>query len=575
MARAGDFRVDRSDQGRGGAKAVGCLLAVLVLLVYATLQLASLGHPLFWQDEGETVMFGQRILDYGYPKVHADGNVVYGMGIPLELAVDADRDAYTGSLWGQYYLAAFAVWFAQDSDDLYRHSAQVRLPFALLGMLGLGILFLSARSALAGGRWGLPGAAAAYGLLLCLSTSLILHLREVRYYAPALFLLALVVWLQSTRPPGRNESSAGRALAMACALLLLFNFFHPAAMAAALWVCVEWFVWARRSSEPLAASIRRARSFWFAMIALLGLALAIASGFGLPALSQVLSQRWGFGPGLYLANLHSLFGYLLRYEFLGPLLVLEAALFLARSRVGAGAEDAPSRAMHDSLLRLTLIYALVGAGNPVFFERYFVPLGPLIGLVVVIDLEMLWRALGRFAAAGKLRSPGAVLAASCVAMLAVVGVIRAPELKGRLDEIRRPVEGPVDAAIEFIRARYPDPSTLLIATNYEAEPFMYYLGSRVVGRFHAGRPAAIAAEAALDPDLVIPRSAQPRSHGAVRRYLLAGRFERHALDVSDTEYNNIPELSAGRLLSTTHRFSTSRPPEDGPPLAIYQRRPEP
>ncbi|MCS5637550.1 MAG: hypothetical protein NZ990_13595 [Myxococcota bacterium] len=567
--------MDRADQGQGGAKAVGCLVAVLVLVAYATLQLGSLGHPLFWQDEGETVMFGQRILDYGYPKVHADGNVVYGMGIPLELGVDADRDAYMGSLWGQYYLAAFAVWLAQDETDLYRQTAQVRLPFALLGILGLVMFFLSARPALGGGRWGLAGAAAAYALLLCLSTSLILHLREVRYYAPALFLLAAVVWLQSNRPPGRKESGAGRALAMACALLLLFNFFHPAAMAATLWVCVEWLVWARRSSEPLAASIRRARSFWFAMMAFVGLALAIASSFGLPALSQVLSQRWGFGPGLYLENLQSLLGYLLRYEFLGPLLVVEAALFLARSRVGAGGEDTPSRAMRGSLLRLVVIYGLVGAANPIFFERYFVPLGPLIALVLLIDLEILWRALGRFAAAGKLRSRAAILAGSCVAMLAVIMAIRAPELKGRVDEIRRPVEGPVDAAIEFIRARYPDPSTLLIATNYEAEAFMYYLGSRVVGRFHAGSPAAIAAEAALRPDLVIPRSAQPRSHGAVRRYLLAGRFERHALHVSDTEYNNIPELSPGRLLSTTHRFSSSRPGEDGPPLAIYERRPEP
>ena len=569
------MRVDRADTGRGGAKVAGGLLAALVLLVYAALQLGSLGHPLFWQDEGETVMFGQRVLDYGYPKVHADGNVVYGIGIPLELGVDADLDAYKGSLWGQYYLAAFAVWVAGNDDDLYRQTAQVRFPFALLGILGLIVLFISANAALAGGRWGLSGAAAAYGLLLCLSTSLILHLREVRYYAPALFLLAVVVWLQSTRPPGRGEASAGRAVAMACVLLLLFNVFYPAAAAAALWIGIEWLIWARRSPLPLVENIRRARAFWFAMVVFLGLALAIALSLGLPALSQALSQRWGFGPGLYLENLRFLFVYLLRYEFLGPLLVVEAALFVTRSPNGPAAADAPWRAMRGSLLRLAVIYALVGAANPIFFERYFVPLGPLICLVVVIDFRILWRALEGYGAPGKLRFPAFALAGSFVAMLAVVMAIRAPELVGRLNEIRRPVEGPVDAAVSFIRSRYPDPSSLLIATNYEAEAFMYYLGSRVVGRFHAGRPEAIAAEAALRPDLVIPRRGQPRSHGAVRRYLLAGDFERHALEVADTEYNNIPELFSGRVLSTTHRFRTPRPGEEGPPLAIYERRPAP
>jgi len=231
--------------------------------------------------------------------------------------------------------------------------------------------------------------------------------------------------------------------------------------------------------------------------------------------------------------------------------------------------------MRGSLLRLVLIYALIGAANPIFFERYFVPLGPLISLVVVIDFRILWRALEGFGATGKLRFPAFALAGSFVAMLAIMMAIRAPELVGRLNEIRQPVNGPVDAAIEFIRNRYPDPSSLLIATNYEAEAFMYYLGSRVVGRFHAGRPEAIAAEAALRPDLVIPRRGQPRSHGAVRRYLLAGDYERHALDVADTEYNNIPELFPGRVLSTTHRFRTPRPGEAGPPLVIYERRPAP
>ena len=565
--------MDRADGGQRGAKPfrpILWILAVLPCCLYAALQLGALGHPLFWQDEGETAMFGQRILDYGYPKVHDGGNVVFGMGVPLEYAVEGRTDAYTGSLWGQYYLAALGVQFAKGVEELHAHTARVRLPFVLLGMAGLGLLFLSVSPLFSERRRGRAAGFAGYGLLLCLSTSLILHLREVRYYAPALACLAGVVWLQMRRPPGRGEGGAGRAWGMGGALLVLFNFFHPAALAAGLWVCIEWFVWARRAPGPGLSRVGRAGSLWLSLAAFGSLALGIAWAFGIPTLSRIFAERWGFGPELYGTNLVLLAQYLLRYELLGPVLLAEAVLLVGRRQ---GRESAAGLiCARGSLLRLVVLYALVGAGNPIFFERYFVPVGPLLILVLLLDLEILWRGFGH--ETRQTRRPRGLGIALSSAILASILWIRADELVGHVQEIRRPVVGPVDAAIEFIQARYPDPAALMIATNYEAEPYMYYLGSRVVGRFHGGTAEADAAEAALEPDLVIPRSAQPRSLQAVRRYLMVHPFERHELSVADVAYNNIPELAPGRLLSTTHRFATPQPGEDGPPLAIYERRRE-
>jgi hypothetical protein len=178
------------------------------------------------------------------------------------------------------------------------------------------------------------------------------------------------------------------------------------------------------------------------------------------------------------------------------------------------------------------------------------------GRALFLDFRgrFLWRGLGDETRQAR-RPRGLGIALSSV-ILASILWIRTEELVGRIQEIRRPVVGPVDAAIEFIQARYSDPAALMIATNYEAEPYMYYLGSRVVGRFHGGTAEADAAEAALEPDLVIPRSAQPRSLQAVRRYLMVHPFERHELPVADVAYNNIPELSPGRL----QRCLRARPP---------------
>ncbi|MDG2333111.1 MAG: hypothetical protein P8Q97_02685 [Myxococcota bacterium] len=563
--------MDGAERGQQGSEARGRGIAALVLLIFVLLQLGSLGHPLFWQDEGETAMFGQRILEYGYPKVHADGNVVYGIGVPLALAVDEDRDAYRGSFWGQYYLAALGVWLAGDLEDLYAHTRWVRLPFALVGLLGLALLFLSVRPLLASRRGSAAVAAAIFAGLLCLSTSLILHLREVRYYAPALALLAALVWLEMRRPPGREMGGPGRSLAAGLGLVVLFNFFHPAAFAAAGWLSLEWLIWARRSGGGIGRRMRRAWALGLALFAFAGVALGLAQVFEVAGYSRVLAERWSLGPGLYAENLLALVHYLLRYEFLAPLAAAEVALFLGRRARQEG--DVGLLRARASLLRLALIYGLVGAANPIFFERYFVPVGPLLALVLVLDLELLWR--GLVLTSRPDRRPGRTFAVVCGLVLILLVTLRAGELRGRVMEIARPVRGPVDVAIEFIRANHPAPESLLIATNYEAEPFMYYLGSRVVGRFHGGTLARDAAEAAERPDLVIPRSAQPKTLRAVRRYLLGGSFERHELPVADVAYNNIPELSRGRVLSTTHRFETPEPGRDGPPLIIYERQPAP
>ena len=92
-----------------------------------------LSYPLVWHDESDTVMFGQRVLEYGYPKVHGERNVVYGLRQDQAIGVHPSLDAYLGSPWAQYYYAAIGVALAAGSDDLYEKTARLRLPFAVAG----------------------------------------------------------------------------------------------------------------------------------------------------------------------------------------------------------------------------------------------------------------------------------------------------------------------------------------------------------------------------------------------------------------------------------------------------------
>jgi hypothetical protein len=226
--------------------------------------------------------------------------------------------------------------------------------------------------------------------------------------------------------------------------------------------------------------------------------------------------------------------------------------------------------MAASMLVLCVVWILLGARNPIFFERYYVALGPVLALVLVLDGVVLVERMQGRAATPVLRRTLAI--GALLTALVTLG-LRWPELSGRLVEVFVPYHGPVDRVVETLSTRFPDPAALTIATNYEAEPYMFYLGSRVVGRFHAASEPADAREAAVVPDVVVPRTGQPKRLPEVRRYLIRGGYESERLAVADWPYNNVPELFTGGVLTTPHRFRSPEPGEGMPPLVVYVRAP--
>ena len=128
------------------------LLLSLALGLFSVLLFKHLSYPLFWSDEADTAMFGTRILEHGYPKVHGARNVVYQFGPNIALGVDEPTDAYIGTTWGHFYFAVPGLLWARASDDLYAKTARVRLPFALAGAAGLALLLAAVLPVFAGRR---------------------------------------------------------------------------------------------------------------------------------------------------------------------------------------------------------------------------------------------------------------------------------------------------------------------------------------------------------------------------------------------------------------------------------------
>jgi hypothetical protein len=554
---------------RERSTAIAALALCAAIALFGLLLFARLGHPLFWHDESETAAFAERVLRFGFPKVHDGHNTLYSLWSGFRRAgvgIDEASDAYTGSPWLQYYVGAAGVALGGGSADLYARSAWVRLPFALLGCAGLAWLYFAVRPSIAGGRARGLAFAAVFALLLSGSVLLLLHLREARHYALTVFGAGVFCFALLRRHAQEGLGYAAYAALGCGALLWLFHSFHPAALAlgasGALWLVL------RALRRPDAAA---ARAAWLARegapFAVAALATAPLLGFfDFFAQTQGWVEHYG-DPSRWLRNAGFVAWTLLRHEWLVPAAVLRAAVeALAQRAPGARDPGLAARLACARFLWLAvLVYALVMTGIPFLFERYFVVLGPLLALALVLDLVSA-RGFARSAAAG-LRAPArAALALAAAAGLGAL-VARAPELAGRVAEIRTPYRGPLDYVIPYLAERHPDPRSLVIATNYEEPAFMFYLGSRVLVGFYA---PDLAKDLLETPDVIVPRP-WPDHIDDLQRLAARGRYAQRSFPVGNLRWNNTPSLSARVGAKAGHRFRDPVIGVDGPELFILER----
>ncbi|MGH0031429.1 MAG: hypothetical protein ACQGVC_16660 [Myxococcota bacterium] len=531
---------------------VSVLLLAVAVAAFAVLLLGRLSHPLLWQDEGETAMFASRVLDHGFPRVHGERNVVYEFGPDVALGVKESVDAYIGKTWGDFYVAAPAVAWARRSDDAHAQAFRLRLPFALLGAVGLCILLASLLPAVPPGRR--LAFAAAFFALCSASVSLQLHLREARYYGLLMAVLPAVLALHLREERSEGNFRWGRAAELAAVSFLLFHVFHVAWFATTALLASDAVLRAWRA----APQDRRTR-LWQALAPHALAALLVAPWlhfFETFRVAREFASHVGLSPAGYLTSWMQVVAHFARQELLLPAaLGVAAGSWVFRRDAASGPEA------HGLAVRLALFclgYTAIGCLNPLVYERYFFVLGPLLTGVALLEASAL---LDR---AGARRR---VVAGAVAALLLASLVPRVDALRGRIAELREPVRGPVDFLVAHLKERYADPSELVIATNYEAHPLMFHLGSRVIVGLSGNN---LVAERELTPDVVVPRRRWPRMLPELSRFLARGGYEEVELPVRDVHYNNVPSLAASPTTPDPHRFETPHA-ADGQGLRVHHR----
>ncbi|MBU1200213.1 hypothetical protein KJ953_01600 [Patescibacteria group bacterium] len=509
------------------------LLGVLGLALFGLmLLLGNISYPLLWNDEAETAVYAQRILRFGYPKVFDGKNILYLFEHPnKDLAVKEGMGAYIGSGWTQYYLATIGEFFAGKISDIYVKTALLRLPFALIGLLGVVMMGLAI-------DWLFNDKLQFWLVFLLFTVSsvpLILHLREVRYYSLLLFFMAGVLYSYIRHHFGNKMSYLKYCWCLAGCLSLVFYTFFPAYIILAGTIVLYELFGEKKIKSLLPIIIS-------GLLVLPGMIF-----FETSRISIEISSFLEFGWFDYFYHIFQMMKSALVYEFLLVVLFIKVILFkkgLDRGIKGRAA---------DFLGLLTVIYVLLIARTPYMFERYFIVLQPVLVLILILEGAGLFEL--------KKKDLKRALVMVLLLGLPVLG-IKVTALRNRLYEVGNRYLGPLDVVIPYIRANYDRPGDLLIATNYEEAVYMYYLDSRMIVGYIEND---LESDLSLQPDVIVPRRKWKRNLEALDKLRQRGDYKQVLFSVFDSITNSIPETSS-------HLYKTRLTKDKAEMSRIYIRR---
>jgi len=531
------------------------LIFISILILISVF--ANLSYPLLWGDESETTVFAQRIIQYGFPKVHDGRNVVNLTMIPEKgIGIKESIDAWIHLPWGQYYFAVPGVWVAEGIKDIYLKTAVVRFPFALVGLMGVLVyaflisLFL---------KKGDSGPILIYLFFILLSVSLVLHLREVRIYSLIIFLSSLITYFYCRWHFLKNITIGKYALWQTVLLLFMINLSPPVFLS---FVLILGFF---PLFENLILNFFRQKNEAYDPKELRPLGLSLL--LGLPFLlfyetfyvSSVFSKYLPINIFLYKEHLLRIVTFFWRYDYLALAVVSKGFLFAVlylKKKKGLVIDDSLLTAFRVSLFCLfTLtVFSFVISRMPYLLDRYYINLVPVFIFGLVLDLYLIFK-LSSIEGNSSYPYYYLLLFVFIASSFGKIGI-----WSGHIYEISHRYKGPSDTVIEYIRGHFKNPRNLIVETNLEQTTLVYYLGSFVL------REPGINLEK-IEPDIIVPRNYidsadyQPVVDGFLKR----NKYRKVYLDVMDYPVNNIPEFS----LMPRHLFKTNyaKNIEDG--LLLY------
>ncbi|MCX6729960.1 MAG: hypothetical protein NT058_00445 [Candidatus Portnoybacteria bacterium] len=544
---------------------------IIIVAVFAVSLFKNIAYPLLWNDEASTAMFGKRVLQYGYPKVHDDKNSLYLWSDQNhDIGTRSNGDVYIAEGWTQYYLAALGDSLANKSDDVYVKTAMLRIPFAVAGFLGIiifgltiGLFFNKNR------KWALI----AFFIFELFSISLILHLREVRYYSLVILFASIIFNVYIRHVILKTLKYKHYLWVISLLVVLLFHTHYPIAAAFMVALGIHSLILAfSRCEKKLSIFVRE--FFKLALPLFVSLIFIIPSLVYFKTLitANALTTEYALGFGVYVRNVVLALSFFAKFEFLCLAIFLKILLAIfIRNNKNNNAEDDKILIKTSNFLTLFFcVYILVIARSLYVFERYIIVLQPVLVCIILLDILLCWRRFHYVFVVGEY-SRRAMLKMFLVLILMATGFNLIPQIKsikGHLYEITHRYKGPLDFVIPYIQEKYGDSSKIIIATNYEENSYMYYLDSKTIVGYVGNN---LTEDRKLQPDVVIYRKYRNFDQDYVdvfNAFLNAEKYQKINFPIFDYPYNNIPELN----YMASHLYKTKLTNDDAEKLDIYVKQ---
>ncbi|WKZ32471.1 MAG: hypothetical protein QY316_11220 [Thermodesulfobacteriota bacterium] len=526
-------------------------LAAVLLILFSVSIFRHISYPLLWNDEGDTAMFATRILEYGFPKVHDGKNVLYVHPVRMDLGVNK-FGMYTADAVLTYYMAVPGAWLAQMSEDIYTKTLLFRLPFAIMGLLGVLVFALTASNFFEKKKPARPLFYALYFLFALTSISLALHLREARYYSPIVLFSACIFYSYINHRLFGKLSFMLHTAVVAAMLLFIFHNFYPLYIVFIAFIgayeLVEMAKKLRREREQgRAFALPGIRDFRHFLPLVFSILTVIPFVIVFRTVEVILdgAPAMGFSLAKYLENLYFTMSFFAKHEFLYLAIFTKAALVLAillNRPAGKRTSGSISKRIIASnfLTFFFAVHVIAIAGVPYEFTRYFIVLLPVLYIILLLDASSVYAILEERGGSGRKWQRLFLIAAAGIFLFTAYG--KAEDIKGRIYELTHQYRGPLDFIVAYVKENHEKPEDLIIATNYEEASLMYYLGSKVIIGYTWNNFEEDMRETA---DILVYRSFWGGDHTRglfYRRLMKKADYEAVTFPVLDLPANNIPDL---------------------------------
>jgi hypothetical protein len=535
-------------------------VVIVLVILLSVLAFKNISYPLLWNDESDTIITGQQVLKYGYPKVHDGKNTIFLTDNPLWLGYDSIRDMNTQIPWGSYYFSAIGVWIAQHTGDIYQKTAIVRIPFVAAGLLGI-LIFGFAMRGLFSSRFSFRVYFAAFLILEMLSVNMLLNIREARYYSMVILVCGCYFYVFAAYHFYRKYSRNTYFMLLTIILLVAYNInfiTHFAIFATTcLYHCYAFFT--HRKGKLYTYDLRDSFILLIPLIISSIIIVPEFAFFGTLKMASLANLYYQNSFEKTITHLGDMFFCMHRFDLLYSMLIIKVlragyGFMVYTRKVTVSGKTNKIKAMALFMLIFLLCYIFFAARLPNVFMRYYCVVQPVSILILLTDVLIILD----YAALLYPRGADAMARVAIVPVTGLVCLINLAAIDNHISDYlyqcTHPYYGPLDYYIPALKERYKHPENLVIATNYEELCYEYYLGSKVIwGYQNQFIPAEDSTIRRYSPDVLIIRPAYVQDNKPYNYYLQHVQYQKITFPVLDCPVNNMADLH----IFVTHQFRTN------------------